>query len=430
MEKITCNRFYKQSVITRLFLYLLSGSMFFATISIFHVNSFNIRFWQIFLLVYFLFNFLLCYRYCFLLTLNKYQYFFASLIFLLFFLLLISGFNALDGFLFIKQISLIAIMFLLFFAMTFLRDINVILYLIKVIGIIGTLVCLYSIWELFYNHANLPKYYFNGIYLPRARGFFVEPNEFSQYMTLPFSFVLSHFLMVKSKKIVNFSLFVMLIILITGQLFSFSRGGLISYFASIFIILFFNRKLFIKNKSIKYLVLSLFITSFLYIFSGSVFFSALIERLIGLFSGSDATAVIRYDAIINALSFQSEDPFYILFGIGFGNLPVLLGSDVATTSNFIIDYYVESGLFSIFILLFFILYLLRISFSQLTILYDDMPYDLRAGFVGVLASFCGVLAGGLTYATHMLNIFWFTAGLLVAFICFFKSPRYESRGIL
>jgi len=63
-------------------------------------------------------------------------------------------------------------------------------------------------------------------------------------------------------------------------------------------------------------------------------------------------------------------------------------------------------------------------------LYYDMPYDLRAGFVGVLASFCGVLVGGLTYATHLLNIFWFTAGLLVAFICFFKSPRYESRGIL
>jgi len=222
----------------------------------------------------------------------------------------------------------------------------------------------------------------------------------------------------------------MLIILITGQLFSLSRGGILSYMVSIFVIFFLNRNLFYKNKFIKLFVVFLFIISSVYIFSGSVFFSLLIERLISLFSGSDATAGIRYDAIINALSFQSEDPFYILFGIGFGNLPVLLGSDVATTSNFIIDYYVESGLFSIFILLFFILYLLRISFSQLTILYDDMPYDLRAGFVGVLASFCGVLVGGLTYATHLLNIFWFTAGLLVAFICFFKSPRYESRGIL
>lgn len=51
-------------------------------------------------------------------------------------------------------------------------------------------------------------------------------------------------------------------------------------------------------------------------------------------------------------------------------------------------------------------------------------------FVMTYLSFVGLIVGGLTYATHMLNFFWFSCGLLFALYQYKKtSVTNEGRNI-
>jgi hypothetical protein len=47
--------------------------------------------------------------------------------------------------------------------------------------------------------------------------------------------------------------------------------------------------------------------------------------------------------------------------------------------------------------------------------------EMLVAFFGAYLSFVGLIVGGLTYATHMLNFFWFSSGILFALYHYNKT---------
>ena len=114
----------------------------------------------------------------------------------------------------------------------------------------------------------------------------------------------------------------------------------------------------------------------------------------------------------------------ILFGNSYGSLNSLLGASY-TSSNTFVDVLVESGIFGFFIFLFllgngFLEALKSLKYS--IIMNDEKIYIIS---LGIFLSFVGLIFGGLTYATHKLNFFWFIYGFIFA-ISFYTRGKSDN----
>jgi O-antigen ligase len=145
------------------------------------------------------------------------------------------------------------------------------------------------------------------------------------------------------------------------------------------------------------------------------------ERARSLFSASDPTRDIRYQSNLTALNAFWEYPFV---GRGLGNAFVILEkkydqkdinlTDIppivaATSSNFISDLAVETGLFGVGSFFLFIYLVIKQGLHSIRTIKNRQALVIM---IGAFASFIGIIANGLTYAMHMLPFFWITAGIL------------------
>jgi O-antigen ligase len=79
-----------------------------------------------------------------------------------------------------------------------------------------------------------------------------------------------------------------------------------------------------------------------------------------------------------------------------------------------VDVFAELGLVGLFSMLIILGVALVFPLRTLKRLLKEKDEEMLTAFFGAYLSFVGLIAGGMTYATHMLNIFWFVCGLLFA----------------
>ena len=188
-------------------------------------------------------------------------------------------------------------------------------------------------------------------------------------------------------------------------------------------------------------ILALLIASKYIVTNGTSVVDVISARVTSLFSGSDATSMIRFNNNLKAFNSMLENPFT---GVGFGNaftviekrikdkekenilrekrnqndliidnkkkenilLPKVIG---ATSSNFLADIGMEIGILGLLSFIFFIV--LVIIKAVIYIKRINNPYVVVV-YVGALASFIGLIVNGITYSIHLLPFFWISAGVL------------------
>lgn len=292
----------------------------------------------------------------------------------------------------------------------------------------AALVCVFSLFEYFFFSSSLQTYYSTTSILPRARGFFAEANEFSQYLGIPFSFIISYLFFPKYSPFPRYILLLFLILITLSQILTLSRGGLLVFFVNLSVgsfLAFYYYKLRHFQFQINLPILSTFFVSILIVSallinpSFSSFLLPTLERLNSLFSGSDATSLIRFESQADGFSFIQNNFFNLFFGIGFGRLPIILGPNAATTSNFFADVLIESGIIGFAFLLFFLLSTTLAVFRSFRLVETDSSYCPI--LFALSMSFFGLVVGGTTYATLLLNFFWLVAGLIFALLSFLSS---------
>lgn len=335
---------------------------------------------------------------------------------------LLSGLNANRIDLWGKQALLLFLMFILFFIVSQRWSRAQLLQNIRWIIYPGILVAGWGILELLLYPADLPLYYSDGSIMPRARSLFAEPNEFSQFLALPFAFLFSAMLyhrQVPSWERWFFGLGMLLVVL--AQVLSFSRGGMVVFVGEI-VIWFILTSLFATKKK-RYLSLRkvLLLVALLVMTVGLLsgpelagIYEVFLERIQTLFSGDDITSKIRWDGIVAAISETTSSPVTFFVGMGLGNLTLLLGEGVATTANILADVFSELGVLGFMSFLVIVGSALVLPIGTLKRLIREKDDEMLVAFFGAYLSLVGLIAGGLTYATHMLNIFWFSCGLLFA----------------
>lgn len=416
-------------IIANLFYLLLIMSLAFSSISLAKIGSANIRLWQLFLFIY------LILAYLFILSSSKAEKFNGLLfIFLIpcFLAVLISGFSSLNFDLWLKQSLLILLMFLLSVLVSNRLSKSYFQLNLAAVTYSGIFVSIWGILEIFISPSDLLLYYSDGLPFPRAQSFFAEPNEFSQYLSLPFGFLFSTFIYnMPTSKFERGVIYVGFIAVIIAQILSFSRGGLLVFLSQLFFWLVFNLRRFSLHAIHKSLLKStLFIFIFIiiiFLLQGELFeyvFEIVTERISSLFSGGDVTSKIRWDGIILSLNAIFSSVLTFVIGLGFGCLTEILGDGIATTANFLVDIFVETGLIGALAfstLIFYILFESTRIIKHFKYCKDKVILQI---FWSSILSFIGLLVGGLTYATHMLPIFWFLVGLLFSIINYFKLGNY------
>jgi O-antigen ligase len=340
--------------------------------------------------------------------------------------ILLSGLNALDGFIFIKQSILCMFMLLLFLVGAGRNTENNLISLIRWVIYPSVLVAGWGLFELYLHPDTLTVYSSElGLWV-RARSFFSEANEFSQYLSVPFGFLLGMLFYYKPlSRGEKFLLLFSLLIIITAQTLSFSRGGILSFLFELITWLFLiysDRNSFysLMKKTFRFLLVLFFVIVALLLVD-SVFvdiFLIILERFSSLFSSSDVTTFTRIDTINAAVSASFISLSSILFGIGFGNLPQVLGEGVANSGNSFVDILSELGLLGAVSFVGLISACLVLPMRTKKLLDKTKDSRMLAIFYGAYLSFAGLLVGGLTSPTHMLNIFWFCAGTLMALYIF------------
>lgn len=284
----------------------------------------------------------------------------------------------------------------------------------------GIAVSVWAIAELVYVPASLQTFYFDGLILPRARAYFAEANEYSQYLGVPFSFLVAALALDKGlrrpERIV-FSLGVVVIVI--AQLLSISRGGILAFAANLLafacVVKYSGSARFFRWLKGRFFLAGVLIVAIMnFLFPEEFLIIKIIEeRFDSVLAGNDSTTMIRLQSQLMGINYVTDSVPSLLFGIGFGNLPVLLGEGAATTANFLSDVFVEAGLFGVIFLLLALMNVVYLSRRDAQLLYSSQ--EIRPIFVGSYMALFGLLIGGLTYATHMLNIFWFACGLVAAF---------------
>lgn len=336
-------------------------------------------------------------------------------------IVLISGLNSGDNYdLFIKQSLLLFAMISLFFvaaSQNLTTHHKIITRSIMYSGIVASIA---AIVDLSINPESIQTYYFEDQSLLRARGYFAEANEYSQFLGVPFSFILATLIFEnRINRIEWFILFCGLIFLFFMQLLSLSRGGLVAFFANCvymgFLALYSNSKTGVLRRSclLKYYCL-LFILALgvLLLSLDIVIVNIISERFKSILDGDDATSMIRLDSLFWGLRLIMDSFLFTMFGIGFGNLPNFMEERSATTANFIADITIETGFIGV---IFFLLFLFNVAYlrkRKAQILFQSN--ELRPIFLGSNMALFGLIVGGLTYSTHMLNFLWLVLGLVTA----------------
>lgn len=258
--------------------------------------------------------------------------------------------------------------------------------------------------------------------IARARGFFTEPNEFSQYLILPFGFILA-MLFFRHQKTRWAVIFIIGILIVSfAQLFSLSRGGLLGFFGQ-FIGLFLIRNvsgvqwtLQIKKLLPTILLLFVIIGGVVYLNEDIIqMFDTVADRISSTGSEGDWTSDLRLTTIQAGFISAGTSFVNFLVGVGAGNLGVSYVREATTTNQFV-DVLVETGIIGLTFYVAMILSLLWLSYKFMKNRLLTSNNELFVVFVGSYLSFVGMLLGGLTYATHALFFFWLNSGLLLA-IC-------------
>jgi len=382
----------------------------------------DIRIWEIFLLVLLIIiiiKILLINK----ILMNSIPAIFFSII--LFIFAYISVFNSIEYSLWIKRMLLFTLFMTLFVVTSYLNKKNILKINSKLIIFSGIVAASWGIIELLLRPQELLQY---GSFIPRANSFFEEANEFSQYLNLPFGFLLAQYIFNDNKTLINrSSIFLLLSIVIIAQLISFSRGGLLAFFAQLLLLTYvYNNKILLFKKI---LIASVFIAMFFIIvistfpkeyFNINAALEILYAKTLQTFSTIDASTSVRFHTIKLGLTNLENSINNLIFGIGLGSLELALGNlDIlyagdATTSNFIIDILVETGMLGLFSYLLFIIYMLYISQYVSKRLLNSEDNNLKVVFYGSYFSIVGLLVGGLTVATHMHCFFWYICGLIFA----------------
>jgi len=411
--------FYKLRIPLGNFYSLTIASFGFGTLSIGEVAGANVRLWELFLF-FFVFGGILKQR-------VRLSYKIPVLISVMIALsILLSGLNAYNVVVFIKQSVLCLFMLLLFLVGTQENTKNNLIKIIRCVIYPSVFVAGWGLIELYLYPHTLTVYSSElGLWV-RARSFFSEANEFSQYLSLPFGFLLGMLFYYKPLgRLEKFVLSLSLLIILTAQVLSFSRGGIISFLAELitwFLLSHSDKNSFcaLMKKSLRFLLISFGVIISLCLVDPLFIdiFRVVFERFSSLFSSSDATTFTRIDTINVAISALLTSLSSVLFGIGFGNLPQVLGEGVANSGNSFVDIFTELGLLGLVSFVGLILACLVLPIRTKRILDKTKDNRMLAVFYGAYLSFVGLLVGGLTSPTHMLNIFWFCAGTLMALYIF------------
>ena len=266
------------------------------------------------------------------------------------------------------------------------------------------------------------KYYFL-----RPKSFFVEGNEFGQYLVFIFGFLLVG--LISDVKIVNRKfLWIMLLMHISLTILNMSRGSWIGMLVIVIIVMLRLQENYNLRKiaicSISIVVISLVTLQTVDRFIPSQYLpirQAILQRSKGLFTKGDLTVLSRYSQSLTAASVTMKNP---LLGIGYGNIFTIMPSGIfslhskipgipiignATSSNFLLDIAVETGIIGFIIFLLFIIRVIMKSFRGGMQIKEPKT---KAIYFGVLYSSLGMMVNGLTYAVHMLSFFWISLGLL------------------
>ncbi len=341
--------------------------------------------------------------------------------------LVLSVINCAYPAVFVKQSVLLIMYILLMLAIiNIVNNERVLESLVKVIIVSSYIACIYSILVIL---KVIPGSLTNFAYhFARPTSFFAEPNEFGLFLVFAFGFVCA--LLLSSKKI---SLWIILALIIANVIPNMSRGSWLGMIVSILVILYFaHTKGIYKVNIIKGTIILAAVAG---IVIGSLSMMSKIiptkyqsniekivnERARSLFSASDPTRDIRYQSNLAALDAFWKHPFV---GRGLGNAFVILEkkydnkeagiTDIppiitATSSNFISDLAVETGLFGLGSFLVFVFMVLRQGLRRIREVKNRQTLVIM---IGAFASFVGIIVNGLTYAMHMLPFFWITAGIL------------------
>lgn len=407
------------------------------TISLGGGNLGNIRVWQVFLLFFIIFALIK--------SLSKGVVSIKSLplMFIIsgyFVSVLVSGANAIDSSLWLKRLALVFAMlslFIVFAQRSSLKEIDRARLIIIFSGVffsaLGFIeIYLYNFQIEIYNVIHsidrtagdseraLASY---GI-LTRARGFFNEANEFSQYLLLPFGYALASIYFGQMRNGLRILYIGGASIIVLAQVASLSRGGFLGFGGQLIALFIVNKscgRSVRKSKNNHLITLSalLIVLPSIFLLSSyiDVDFVGLVATIFDRFSTTstedDWSTKPRLATIYAGFSSAGAGLWNFLIGVGAGNLDV---SNVreATTTNQFVDVLVETGVLGLVFYTGTILFLLWISYKFMRSQSSSYNKDALLCFGGAYLSFVGMLFGGMTYSTHSLFFFWLNAGLLAA----------------
>lgn len=364
---------------------------------------------------------------------------------LYFFALICSGINSLEATAWLSRLLSSFLLIGVSILISQIRDYDVLKKAISVIIISGTLFSVLAILEIYVSFANPSLYsllhYFDvdgnpgekqlGTIagLPRARGYFVEPNEFSQFLLLPTGLIIAYsFLSFRHND--NFKreklLSIALAILIIAQISALSRGGFLGVLLQLFALLVLKRlygiaydKKFLSELKKLFTFICILTLLVSYFFSSELGMVIDIIRYLGFrFStsgtGDDPTFLLRFSATMQTLKIWTSDFGSFLTGVGLGNLQFTqLGG--YTSSNLIADIACETGILGVIAFFFILLNLWIININQIKrYRANRVGTGIVLLSIGSALSAIGLLIGGLTYSTHNLLVLWVSFGLIAA----------------
>jgi len=405
----------------------------------------NVRLWEVFLSVFVLISFL---KSCFDRTLGFLVSPTSLFVIGYFMAVFLSGVNAINTAFWLKRVVLVLAMNLLFYVFYQISTLEEFKLCLKLIIYSGTIFAVLGILDVFIflkapNVFRLIHYFDSGglffaksdlnlalfNLIPRARGFFAEPNEFSEYLTLPFGFLLAvtFFGDRKMKRRVIFIIGILIVVL--AQLFTLSRGGLLA-FSSQFLGLYLIRKVSgvqwsVNLKStlpIAFVLFALTMGAFMY-FDWSLvpLFDTAADRISSTLSIGNWRYEPRLETVQAGFVSSGASLPNFLVGVGAGNIPLSPVREATTTNQFV-DVLVATGIIGLSFYVAIILSLFRASHKFMKNRLLSSNNQIFVVFVGAYLSFLGMLFGGLTYPTHQLVFFWLNAGLLLA-VCEYGNRR-------
>ncbi|MDD2927872.1 MAG: O-antigen ligase family protein [Candidatus Omnitrophica bacterium] len=350
----------------------------------------------------------------------------------------------------IKQISLLMVFGGIFFlAMNACRDEQQLIILHRTIIYSCLFAAVYGlVLYVLLNMPGLEKV--GGYYFTRPASFFAEPNEFGFYLTFAFGYLCVECF--SGQPLVPKALFYPAILISYVLLVpNMSRGSWLGWLAILcvavgllhktgisrltakkvvsltigiplsFIIIVFLVSAFTPTKSP--LTVSDVIFSRCHVFSmlsGKVRHKSSCQKERG-FAVADPTVRERLGRSEIVLKSAARHSF---FGIGFGNVFTVLENignlpkkrtslmpkvREGTSSNFLFDIFVETGLFGLVCFLAFLFLLIKGALKKIS---QEKSRQARIIYIGAFASCIGMIINGMSYPLVMLPFFWISAGIL------------------